>query len=219
MRVQLLFWANHRLLWKVILSTQYVVQKGEIMQFINSPMNIKALDTVGVFEGYASVFSAVDLQNEIVQPGAFKESLSNWKANNSFPKMLWQHEPKSPIGVWDDMEEDQYGLFVRGHLLLDLQKGKDAYALLKSGVVDGLSIGFVPRRSHKNGHVRVLEQLDLFEVSLVTFMANPLAKVTSCKRWTEAYDQTIYLMSRLKSLKKAMERTDWSVKNLVTESI
>ncbi|MDR0631360.1 MAG: HK97 family phage prohead protease [Holosporales bacterium] len=187
------------------------------MEFISSPMNIKSLDQAGTFEGYASVFGAVDLQSEIVSPGAFSESLTAWKQNGSFPKMLWQHDPKSPVGVWDDMVEDQYGLFVKGHLLLDLQKGKDAYSLLKSGVVDGLSIGFVPKRSHKSGDVRILEQVDLFEVSLVTFMANPLAKVTSCKQWTEAYDQTLYLMSRLKALKKAMDKADWSVKGLMME--
>ncbi|MDR1907790.1 MAG: HK97 family phage prohead protease [Holosporales bacterium] len=189
------------------------------MNFINYPMQIKSLDQTGALEGYASVFGTVDLQNEVVQPGAFEASLATWKQNSCFPKMLWQHDPKSPIGVWDDMFEDQYGLYVRGRLLLDLQKGRDAYSLIKSGAVDGLSIGFMPKQSHKDGDVRVLDEVDLFEVSLVTFMANPLAKVTSCKHWSDAYDQTIYLMNRLKSLKRAMDKTDWHVKSLMMEQV
>jgi HK97 family phage prohead protease len=182
-------------------------------------MKIKSLDNneSGVFEGYASVFDEIDHHNEIVIPGAFTKSLEKWTQTSSLPKMLWQHDPKSPIGIWENMIEDTYGLFVKGRLLLDIQKGRDAYSLLKSGVVDGLSIGFLPKQSHKEGEVNVLEQIDLFEVSLVTFMANHLARVTSCKHWTEAYDQTIYLMNRLKSLKKAMDNTYWQVKSIMME--
>lgn len=135
----------------------------------------------GTFEGYASVFQAVDQQGDALAPGAFQASLEAWKAEGHLPKLLWQHDPRTPIGVWDFMEEDDYGLFVRGHLLLDLPKAREAYVLLKTGVVDGLSIGFLPRQVHEEGGVRVLDQVDLFEVSLVTFMANPLAYVTTCK--------------------------------------
>lgn len=189
------------------------------MQFLNCPIKVKEFnhDDKGIFEGYASVFGEIDYQNEVVVPGAFQQSLARWKNEMHFPKMLWQHDPQSPIGVWEFMEEDDHGLFVKGRLLLDIQKGQDAYSLLKSGIVDGLSIGFLPQQSHKEGDIRVLEQIDLFEVSLVTFMANPLARVTSCKHWTETYDPTIYLVNRLKSLKKSMDRTDWYVKNLIME--
>lgn len=140
-----------------------------------------ALTTKGTFEGYASVFNAIDQQNDAIAPGAFTASLAKWKKEGHLPKLLWQHDPHEPIGLWDFMEEDTYGLFVRGHLLLNLPKGREAYVLLKEGVVDGLSIGFLPRKSHPEGRTRVIDQVDLYEVSLVTFMANPLAYVTSCK--------------------------------------
>jgi HK97 family phage prohead protease len=191
------------------------------MQFINYQMKIKSFDNnePGVFDGYASVFDEIDHQNEIVLPGAFTKSLERWNQASSWPKMLWQHDPTSPIGIWENMAEDQYGLFVKGRLLLDIQKGRDAYSLLKSGIVDGLSIGFFPKQSHKEGNVNVLEQIDLLEVSLVTFVANPLAKVTSCKHWTETYDQTIYLLNRLKSLKRAMDKTYWQTKSIMMEQM
>lgn len=135
----------------------------------------------GTFEGYASVFNAIDHQNDAIAPGAFSESLAKWKAEGHLPKLLWQHDPQTPIGIWDHMEEDDYGLFVRGHLLLNLPKGREAYILLKEGIVDGLSIGFLPRKSHQESKARVIDQVDLFEVSLVTFTANPLAYVTAYK--------------------------------------
>lgn len=147
-----------------------------------------AMTTEGTFEGYASVFNAIDQQNDAIAPGAFTASLAKWKNEGHLPKLLWQHDPHTPVGLWDQMEEDEYGLFVRGHLLLNIPKGREAYILLKEGVVDGLSIGFLPRKSHHEGRARVIDQVDLFEVSLVTFMANPLAYVTSCKERTEKED-------------------------------
>jgi phage head maturation protease len=103
---------------------------------------------------------------------------------------------------------------VKGNLLLDLQKGKEAHTLLKSGVIEGLSIGFIPKKTHRENDVRILDKVDLLEVSLVTFMANPQARVTTCK----GYDSTIRLMNRLRALKNAINHTDWKIKNLITES-
>ncbi|GHS92928.1 peptidase U35 [Alphaproteobacteria bacterium] len=190
------------------------------MQFLDYKLNVKQADIAadGAFEGYASVFDTVDAQQERMARGAFGQTLARYKQEKQWPKMLWQHDPKTPIGLWDDMVEDAYGLFVRGRLLLDLHKGREAYALLKSGVVDGLSIGYLTKQAHKEANVRVLDQVDLFEVSLVTFMANPLAKVTTYKHWSEPYAETVSMMNRLKVLKRAMERTDLRVKNLILES-
>ncbi|MDR0633193.1 MAG: HK97 family phage prohead protease [Holosporales bacterium] len=187
------------------------------MQFLDNKFQIKAFGTEpGTFEGYASVFGNIDYHREIVAKGAFTRSLRRWKEQEQLPKMLWQHDQTSPIGVWEEMYEDDYGLFVRGRILLDIQKGKDVYALLKSKVVDGLSIGFQTKIAHQDGECRVLDDVDLFEVSLVTFMANPSAKVTACKQrwWTQSYDQTIYLMDRLKSLRNAMLRADLCMDSL-----
>ena len=69
------------------------------------------------------------------------------------PKLLWQHDQTRPIGIWHEIYEDEYGLFVKGQLLLELHQAKEAYALLKAGVIDGLSIGFRPvktRRGRQN---------------------------------------------------------------------
>jgi phage head maturation protease len=102
--------------------------------------------------------------------------------------------------------------------LLDLHKGRDAYTLLKSGVVDGLSIGFIPEKSHRKNGLCILDKINLFEVSLVTFTANPLAKVTSCKKWTDSYESTVSMMNRLKALRRAIASSDFVVKNLILES-
>jgi HK97 family phage prohead protease len=204
------------------------------MPFFDSKFNCKQQDISedGTFEGYASVFDMVDHQSEKVVPGAFQQTLEAWKKTGQGPKMLWQHDPKMPIGRWLSLKEDHYGLFVKGQLLLDLNKGREAYTLLKSGIVDGLSIGYVVKKSHKDRNVHVLDQVDLFEVSLVTFMANPLARVQSCKKvpsfpftsanlslfWPDAYDETGQLMDRLRALKKSMKITNDHLKRIILES-
>lgn len=179
------------------------------MKYLDYELNFKNQDieiSNGAFEGYASVFGEVDQHQEIVSKGAFQNSLDKWRNKKCLPKMLWQHDPKHPIGVWQHMEENDYGLYVKGHLLLDVQKGHDAYCLLKTGVVDGLSIGFQINQSHFENNIRVLDDIELFEVSLVTFMANPLAKVTSCKNYEQnPYEGTIHMMNRIQALKVAME--------------
>lgn len=191
------------------------------MQFLNCSLAVKHVqpDETGSFEGYASVFNAVDQQHERVSPGAFQTSLSNWKKDHRLPKMLWQHDPQTPIGFWESMVEDDYGLFVRGKILLDIQQGREAYTLLKSGVVDGLSIGFLAKKTHLDGAVRVLDEVDLYEVSLVTFMANPHAKVTSFKNWTAPPESDASLLQRLRALRRAMERTDATFHALLRERL
>ena len=151
------------------------------------PLSLKSHGNDGSFSGYASVFGITDTQGEEVAPGAFSLSLKTWANKGKLPKLLWQHDHRRPIGFWQEIREDGHGLFVRGQLLLDLAQGKEAYSLLKNGVVDGLSIGFVTVRSHQalgrngKGKVRVLEEVNLQEISLVTFAANPGARVEQVK--------------------------------------
>lgn len=187
------------------------------MQYLNCSLSVKHLqdDETGLFEGYASVFGAVDQQNESVAKGAFQTTLAHWQHDKRWPKMLWQHDPQTPIGIWDSMVEDDYGLFVRGRLLLDLQQGRETYTLLRSGIVDGLSIGYIARQYHQEGSVRILDEIDLYEVSLVTFMSNPYAKVTSCKHWASPYASDPPLLQRLHNLKQAMDRTDAKVRSVL----
>ncbi|MEI8294996.1 MAG: HK97 family phage prohead protease [Alphaproteobacteria bacterium] len=157
---------------------------------LSYPLHLKSTLEDGSFSGYASVFDIVDRQNEQVAYGAFTKSLHTWQKKGSLPKMLWQHDPKSPIGVWNEIREDQHGLYVSGQLLLDVQRGQEAYSLIRKGIIDSLSIGFTVARSRKSyiAKTRVLEEIDLHEISLVTFAANIQARITSCKAITSTKD-------------------------------
>ena len=138
----------------------------------------------GVFSGYGSIFGNEDQGNDIVQKGAFTKSLQDRPAKKV--KMLFQHKTDEPIGVFEEIYEDQKGLFVKGRLALGTQKGREAYELLKMGALDGMSIGFRadPQKQGYNENkrgVRTLKQVDLMEISLVTFPMNERALITSVK--------------------------------------
>lgn len=126
------------------------------------------------FEGYASVFGVVDSYRDVVEPGAFVESLARQKREGGWPLMLWGHDQREPIGVWEDLAEDAKGLWGRGRLLEGVQKADEAYIRLKAGAVRGLSIGYaeIEAEPDKDRNVRRLKRLDLFEVSIVAFPAN-----------------------------------------------
>ncbi|MDR1032147.1 MAG: HK97 family phage prohead protease [Holosporales bacterium] len=145
---------------------------------------VKSLSASGEFQGYASVFDVVDQQGDIVEKGAFKNCLEKAKVLGSYPKLLWQHDQKKPIGRILELREDGHGLFIRAQLLLEVKQAKEAYALLKSKAIEGMSIGYRVIRSirdSKVSSVRRLLKLDLLEVSLVTFAANPRACITDVK--------------------------------------
>ncbi len=130
--------------------------------------------------GYASVFGEADQSGDVVQTGAYRASLQKLSADGRSVKMLWQHDPTKPIGVWDEVHEDGKGLFVKGRLLPDIQSGAEALALIKAGAIDGLSIGYrtlEAEKSTKSG--RLLHKLELWEVSLVTFPMLPQARVST----------------------------------------
>lgn len=123
-----------------------------------------------VIEGYASLFGVPDQGGDIVEPGAYGQSLDTMKAAGSRPKMLWQHDAAQPIGVWEKLHEDAKGLWVKGRLLDTVAQGREAIALISAGAVDGLSIGYRTLVSQQNDKgQRILKQLELWEVSVVTF--------------------------------------------------
>ena len=129
-------------------------------------------------EGYASLFGKADQGNDVVEPGAYAASLANLKAKGRAVKMLWQHDPAQPIGIWDEVREDAKGLYVKGRILVDVEKGREAIALIEAGAIDGLSIGYRTVKATKNARgQRLLEELELWEVSLVTFPMLPEARV------------------------------------------
>jgi uncharacterized protein len=137
-----------------------------------------ALRDGAMISGYASLFDAEDHGGDVVKLGAYGASLDRLRAAGRGVKMLWQHDPAQPIGVWDEVREDARGLFVKGRLLLEVQAGREAHALLRAGAIDGLSIGYRTLRSEKacTGR-RMLHEIELWEVSLVTFPMLPEARV------------------------------------------
>lgn len=144
-------------------------------------LQVKALGDDGTFEGYGSVFGNVDSYGEKVMPGAFVESLARHKREGSNVLMLWQHDPYQPIGVWEDLAEDAKGLWGKGRLVLDVEKAREAHALLKASAIGGLSIGYREEDTDQDGAVRLLKKLYLHEISLVSFPANRRARVESVK--------------------------------------
>lgn len=129
-------------------------------------------------EGYASYFDRADQGNDIVAKGAYAGSIAALKQQGRAVKMLWQHDPAQPIGIWDEVREDERGLYVKGRLLEGVAKGREAIELIRAGAIDGLSIGYRTKRASKNDKgQRVLSELELWEVSLVTFPMLPSARV------------------------------------------
>lgn len=147
----------------------------------NYPFEVKAAGDDGAFEGYASIFDLADDGRDIIAPGAFARSLAQKDA--AAIKLLWQHNPAEPIGVIDHIAEDARGLFVKGRLLLDVQRAREALALMRCGALDGLSIGYrtVRARHDSGGGMRRLEDVDLWEVSLVTFPMQRGARIAAFK--------------------------------------
>ena len=146
-------------------------------------LQIKAAGEDGAVEGYGSVFGVRDNYDDVISKGAFVQSLKDHKAAGTMPAMLWQHSADHPIGIWTEMVEDDKGLRIKGQLAMETVKGKEAHALLKLGAINGLSIGFMSKQwvYDRDTEVRTLTEIDLWEVSLVTFPANEKARITNVK--------------------------------------
>lgn len=145
---------------------------------------VKAADDEGVIEGYASVFGVRDSYNEIVMPGAFAKSLARHQREGTYPLMLWQHNPDEPIGVWLEMNDDGKGLYVKGKLLRGVRRADEALIMLKNSAVQGMSIGYreIDVDPSSNGEARKLNELELYEASVVSFPANRRARVETVKQ-------------------------------------
>lgn len=153
-----------------------------------------------VIEGYASRFGLPDQGGDVVAKGAFGASLARLAARGDKVRMLWQHDPTRPIGVWDEIREDEFGLFVRGRLLPDVALAREAATLIEAGAIDGLSIGYRTIRAAKDAHGRrVLSEVELWEVSLVTFPMLPEAKVGR-----KAADETTEFAAALSAAAEAL---------------
>jgi hypothetical protein len=152
------------------------------MKYLNVSAEYKALgdDKTGVFSGYASIFGNVDLGGDIVERGAFKEIVANAEGKVT---TLWQHDSRQPIGVATVME-DMKGLAFDGALVMEDATARKALAHMKAGSVRGMSIGYdvLPGGAKETeAGVRILTDLKLWEISVVTWGMNPLAQVTAAK--------------------------------------
>lgn len=147
----------------------------------------KEVGASGEFEGYASTFGNVDSGGDVVEPGAFIESIVKAKKERRNIPMLWQHNRQEPIGFWKDLAEDAKGLFVKGQLLIeDDPLAKRAFAHVKAGTLGGMSIGYrlMPGSAESDDRrpgVTKLKKIDLREISLVTMPMNVEARFTGIK--------------------------------------
>jgi HK97 family phage prohead protease len=179
-----------------------------ITKHLSAPFEMKELGANGYVCGYASVFGHVDAQREVVAPGAFTRSLRQWKGQSRQPAMLWMHDAGKPVGIWESLREDASGLAVEGRLAVRTQDGADAYELLKMGAVTGLSIGYrtVQSKLDSKSRVRTLTEVDLFEVSLVTFPANDQARIRAVKTpFPIADDEIRAIVERLRTMARSLK--------------
>lgn len=135
----------------------------------------------GTFEGYGSTFDVLDQGGDIVVKGAYAKTLADRGPRGI--KMLFDHNPSCPIGLWEEMREDDVGLYCKGRLLLDLEKAREVHTLMKAGVIDGLSIGYRVVNSARDTAqgARLLQEVDLREISVVTFPMNETSLIASVK--------------------------------------
>jgi HK97 family phage major capsid protein/HK97 family phage prohead protease len=150
-------------------------------EHLSLELKVGTVDDAGSFEGIASVFGEIDGMGDTVAPGAFRKSLAAQKRKGRTPLMLWSHQLDQPIGRWTDIKETSEGLTVKGKLLLDVARAREVYSMLKERVVDGLSIGFRTVDSARTKTGRLLKEIDLAEISLVSLPALASARVLSVK--------------------------------------
>ena len=142
------------------------------------PLRKDEAAALGSFSGYAAIFGEPDQSGDQIAPGAFLASLARRSSSGPSVKMLWQHDPSTPIGVWDEIREDEKGLWVKGRLLREVAQAREAAALIQAGAIDGLSIGYRTISAERDGKGRrLLSEVELWEVSLVTFPMLAEAKV------------------------------------------
>lgn len=164
------------------------------MERIEFKFAAEGLDAkTGEFAGYGAVFGNVDTHGDLIEPGAFAQTIAEWNARGSLPTMKMMHgtgvNPFSgsdlPVGKWQEMREDARGLYMKGKISgLNTETGKYHYALMEDGALNGLSIGFRPRKSLPGSGTEVKRRLldvKLVEVSLVPEGSNDQALVTELK--------------------------------------
>lgn len=169
---------------------------------------IKDLSEDGTFSGYGSKFGVVDYAGDVLVKGAFEKTLADVTHK---VRLLWQHDSKQPIGHFKSLSEDANGLHFTGKLNLDVQQGREAYALLKAGDIEGMSIGFITIKDDydRQTGIRYIKEVKLSEISLVTFPANAEATVQSVKEIRSSFDslteeQRVQVLTLINSFKQSL---------------
>jgi uncharacterized protein len=177
-------------------------------------LDLKRVDADGTFAGYASLFGKEDLGGDVILPGAFRDSLR--QRGPAGIKMLFQHNPNEPIGVWEQLTEDGRGLWAKGRLMPEVARAREVLSLMRAGALDGLSIGFrtiLGRRDAKTG-IRRLLKVDLWEISIVTFPLLPEARVAHVKaRKARPLSESIADATRRLRFASAQQRQNWETSN------
>jgi len=161
-------------------------------KYLNFKCEFKEIKDDGTFSGYASIFdSEPDSYDDIVMKGAFHKTIMHNGRNKNGIAMLYQHDAHRPIGIWTMLKEDDIGLYVEGKLAINTTDGKDAHELMKFGALKGLSIGYDAKVAEYNQEtgIRTLKEIELWEISPVTFPAKITATITSVKAIEDATNE------------------------------
>lgn len=155
--------------------------KSPLLETKRMALELEHVELDGSFSGYASLFGVVDLGNDVMDTGAFTRSLERRRASGI--RMLWQHEATEPIGIWTCIREDAQGLYVEGRLAKGVVRARETLELLRNKAIDGLSVGFrtIKARKDTRSGVRHIIEADLWEISVVTFPMQPLARIAQVK--------------------------------------
>ena len=150
------------------------------MDYKSFDIEIKGIDQEGKFSGYASTFGNKDLVGDIVQKGAFLNTL---RKGADKVLMLWQHDSDKIVGEFTKLHEDEKGLFFEGQLFIkNIQQATEAHFLMLKRLIKSVSIGFrIEEKAFDQNNNRLLKEIDLIEISLVTFPANPEATIDRVK--------------------------------------
>lgn len=151
----------------------------------DATMEIKEVTEEGEFEGYGAIFNIVDQGGDVILPGAFTNSLESIPPQRV--KMLWQHNPSEIIGKYTEIREDGRGLYCKGKIFTDLKRGAECHKLMREGAIEGLSIGYRAKEfslsnSRDDEWRRKLSEVELREVSVVTFPMNEMAGIVAVKK-------------------------------------
>lgn len=144
-------------------------------------IEVKELSESGEFEGYGAIFNSADQGRDVIEPGAFKQSLMDIPPARV--RMLYQHDPREVIGKYTEIREDEKGLYCKGRLFLNIQRGKEVAELMREKAIEGLSIGYRTQYAEpdRDRGLRLLKKVSLLEISVVTFPMHPDAGIKLVK--------------------------------------